>query len=111
MAPDLPQNVLRSIANNMIQGEQPGNILLNMLSMAGVCTAWRCVAKELNPGVCLGFDGQDTAFSSQPVMPQAPSAQRLRRLSASVKESIFLAAARLFTGRLRSRMLWFVSAH
>lgn len=102
-APDLPQNVLRSIASNLTIGEQPGNVLLNMLSMAGVCTAWRRVARDLNSGVCLGFDGQDTAFSSQPMMPQAPSAQRLRRLNATVKESVFLAAARLFTGTLSPR--------
>lgn len=90
----LPPNVLRSIVTYLVQGEAPGSgsVLINMLAMCGVCSEWRAVARELNPGTCLGFDGLDNAFPSQ------PSIQRFRRLSAAAKEDVFLAAARLFVG-------------
>lgn len=91
----LPQIALRSIATYLVQSEAPGSVLINLLAMCGVCSEWRNVARELNPGTCLGFDGLDNAFPSQ------SSIQRFRRLTPTAKEEVFLAAARLFFGECR----------
>lgn len=88
----LPDDVVKQISIYLIQNEPPGSVLLHLLSMCGVCKQWRLVAREINSGVCLGFDGLDNTFSG------VVTVQRFRRLNAAQKEDTFVAAAKLFTG-------------
>jgi hypothetical protein len=62
------------------------------MAMCGTCRPWRNAVQELEPGTCLSFDGFDNVFSQQPMV------QRFRKLSASSKEEVFVAAAKLFSG-------------
>lgn len=90
----LPDAVVKNISNFLISNEAPGNALLNLLSFCSVCKQWRSVARELNNGVCLGFDSFDNTFSSQ------ASVQKFRKLTTQQKQETFLAAARLFQGKV-----------
>ncbi|GIL55327.1 hypothetical protein Vafri_10881 [Volvox africanus] len=88
----LPDAAVRSIATYLVQNEPPGHALVHLLAFCGVCRQWRAVAREVNPGVCIGFDVLENTFCSQ------SSIQRFRRLSMVQKEEVFYAAARLLIG-------------
>lgn len=91
-APCLPRAVLRTIMNYLVQGEAGGSVLLHLLSFCGVCCEWRAVGREVPAGIALGFESMENTYPTQ------ASIQRFRRLSADKRESVFLAAAKLFTG-------------
>ena len=88
----LPDAVVKHVATYLVlNNEAPGNALLNLLAMCGVCKQWRDVAREVNAGTCLYFDGLDNNFHHS-------SVQRFRKLSAVRKEEVFTQAACLLVG-------------
>ncbi|EFJ39893.1 hypothetical protein VOLCADRAFT_100415 [Volvox carteri f. nagariensis] len=88
----LPDAAVRSIATYLVQNEPPGHALVHLLAFCGVCKQWRAVAREVNPGVCIGFDVLENTFCNQ------SSIQRFRRLNMVQKEEVFYAAAGLLVG-------------
>lgn len=90
----LPEACVREIAHILVRNETPGNALVNLMAMCGVCQHWRTVAREATSGACVGFDGLDNTFSQV----SQPSVQRFRRLPAKKKEEFFISAAKLLTG-------------
>ncbi|KAG2451623.1 hypothetical protein HYH02_003404 [Chlamydomonas schloesseri] len=88
----LPDAAVRSIANYLVQGEPPGHALIHLLAFCGVCRQWRGVGREVNPGVCIGFDVLENTFCAQ------SSIQRFRRRTVAQKEDVFCAAAKLLIG-------------
>lgn len=88
----LPDVAVRSIAAYLLQNEPPGHALVHLLAFCGVCRQWRSVAREVNPGVCIGFDVLENTFCNRSTI------QRFRRLNMAQKEEVFYAVAKLLTG-------------
>lgn len=85
----LPEGCLRSVAAYV--ANEPAS-LLSLLAMCGTCRQWRGVARDLDEGSLLAYDGFDNVFSDQPMV------QRFRKLTSAAKEKVFASAAKLFSG-------------
>ena len=88
----LPEAVVRAIAGHLVEDEAPGNRMLYLLGMAGVCKQWRELASEVPEGVPIAFDGVDNALSAQATL------SRFRKQPKELKRRVFLAVSQLFTG-------------
>jgi hypothetical protein len=90
----LPDAVVRSIASFLIQNESPGNTVLQLLAMAGVCKQWRALAREVPSDAPIAFDGLDNATATG-----RATMYKFRKCGSRVKQEVFQGAARLFTGQ------------
>ena len=93
MAPDLPSDVLKVIARLAVEQARPGNRLLVLLAMAGVCKQWRELVREVPADLPIAFDGSaDNSLTGGTLF-------RFRRCAPAKKEGTFLAGAALLTGK------------
>lgn len=76
----------------MVDREAPGNRLLYLLGMCGVCRQWRALAREVPFGLPIAFDGLDNALSAQATL------HRFRKQPKQLKQRVFLSASKLLTG-------------
>jgi len=91
-APDLPCDVVKVIARLAVEHARPGNRLLVLLAMAGVCKQWRQVVREVPGDLPIAFDGSaDNSLTGGTPF-------RFRRCAAAKKEGTFFAGAALLTG-------------
>jgi hypothetical protein len=91
-APDLPCDVVKVIARLAVEHARPGNRLLVLLAMAGVCKQWRLVVRVVPSDLPIAFDGSaDNSLTGGTPF-------RFRRCAAAKKEGTFLAGAALLTG-------------
>jgi hypothetical protein len=96
-APDLPSDVLKVIARLAVEQARPGNRLLVLLAMAGVCRQWRELAREVPSDLPIAFDGSaDNSLTGGTPF-------RFRRCAPAKKEGTFLAGASLLTGERERR--------
>lgn len=87
----LPEACVRLIAQALTRNESPGNSVLHLLCMAGVCSQWRGIAQEAPETI--SFEGLDT-----PALGGQATLYKFRKLSTPHKQRVFEAAARLFVG-------------
>ena len=80
----LPDVAVRSIVERVLAGEPPGHCLVHLSALCGVNKQFRSVAREVSPGLCVGFDVLDNTFCS------LGSIQKFRRLPAVAKEEVRL---------------------
>jgi hypothetical protein len=95
--PDLPSDVLKVIARQAVEPARPGNRLLLLLAMAGVCKQWRELARDVPADLPIAFDGS----ADNSLMGGTPF--RFRRCALSKKEGTFIAGASLLRGERERR--------
>lgn len=88
----LPDAVVRHIASYAAKGNTPSDVLVTLVSLCGVSRQWRSIARDVEPGLCLGYGASENSFSTLPV------SQTFKKLTPTQKEVIFRGAARLLTG-------------
>lgn len=92
----LPDGCVRLVAESLANDP---NSLLSLLAMCGTCRQWRQVAAELGGEGTLSFDSMESQWAGMPL------AQRFRKASPAVKETVFASAAQLFSGKAEGRGL------
>lgn len=93
----LPGPVIRQIAARLVQGESPGNAVLYLLAMSGVCKHWRTFASEVSEDTRLAFDGLDNPM----MIPGQSILTKFRKLSSAAKAQVYAGAAKLLRGEPR----------
>jgi hypothetical protein len=101
---DLPENVVRIIAQFCLQSGGRQSSILSLLAMCGVCKHWRKSASFLSPGSSLLFDGTKATGTASSTLEQKyrtlPQAERTRILHAAA--SLFRGTPHNFKGVSRS---------
>jgi hypothetical protein len=90
---DLPDNVVRIIAQFCLQSGGRQSSILSLLAMCGVCKHWRKSASFLSPGSSLLFDGTKATGTASSTLEQ-----KYRTLPQAERTRILHAAASLFRG-------------
>lgn len=90
---DLPENVVRIIAQFCLQSGGRQSSILSLLAMCGVCKHWRKSASYLSPGSSLLFDGTKATGTASSTLEQ-----KYRTLPQAERTRILHAAASLFRG-------------
>lgn len=90
---DLPENVVRTIAQFCLQSGGRQSSILSLLAMCGVCKHWRKSASYLSPGSSLLFDGTKATGTASSTLEQ-----KYRTLPQAERTRILHAAATLFRG-------------
>lgn len=91
---EVPDSLVRAICQLVVREEAPGNRLLYLTSLLGVCQHWRLSGLCNEVLLPLSFDGADTGG--------APSKQatlaKFRKCDVARKRATFLGASRHLTG-------------
>ena len=90
---DLPENVVRIIAQFCLSSGGRQSSILSLLAMCGVCKHWRKSASYLSPGSSLLFDGTKATGTASSTLEQ-----KYRTLPQAERTRILHAAASLFRG-------------
>jgi hypothetical protein len=90
---DLPAEILRKIAANLVDQATPSNRVLYLLAFCGVCARWRSVGREICQPVA--FDGSTDTAAGLKATPQ-----QFRRAAPAHKLHAPLGAAGLLTGEV-----------
>lgn len=90
---ECPEQLVRNIARLVVKDDSPGNRLLHLVALCGVCKRWR---QELCREVLLpvAFDGADNAG----VPSRQVTVTRFRKTDVAHKRATFLGASKLLTG-------------
>lgn len=100
---ECPEQLVRNIAQLVVKDDSPGNRLLHLVALCGVCKRWR---QELCREVLLpvAFDGADNAG----VPSRQATVTRFRKTDVAHKRATFLGASKLLTGALPGFCLRFM---
>jgi hypothetical protein len=92
---ECPEQLVRNIAQLVVKDDAPGNRLLHLVALCGVCKRWR---QELCREVRLpvAFDGADNAG----IPSRQATTTRFRKTDVAHKRATFLGASKLLAGGL-----------